>query len=493
LFACHEVPCLSKAKISFSALQRWLHLDALRQIVENHGMTSPNNTPSATPHPATAHARTSPLTGEVVMAGDKSISHRALILSAMATGQSTITGLLEGTDVLATAQAMQALGAKMQRLGEGHWRVTGVGPAGLRAPKEPLDFGNSGTGVRLVMGVIAGAGIAADFIGDASLSRRPMARVTNPLSQMGAQISASQDDGNDVTLPLHLAGAPTAMPIDYVSPVASAQVKSAILLAGINTPGETTVRETPITRDHSENMLGLFGVQVARRHEGQQHIVTVTGDAQLHATDIAVPGDPSSAAFPMIAALCVPGSDIMLHNIMLNPQRDGLVRVLQRMGASIEMHNERLEAGERVADLRVRHSALHGVDVEPEIAASMIDEYPALAMAAACATGTTRMQGLHELRVKESDRLSAIADGLKANGVEIDEGEDNLSVHGCGPAGVPGGGVIETRHDHRIAMSFLVLGLSAQKPVQVDDTTMIDTSFPTFFTLMQELGVTFER
>lgn len=456
-------------------------------------MTSPTNHLTATPKPATAHGWTTPLSGDVTMAGDKSISHRALILAAMATGQSTITGLLEGTDVLATAQAMQDLGAEMTRIGDGQWRVTGVGPSGLRAPDKPLDFGNSGTGVRLVMGVVAGAGIGADFIGNSSLSSRPMARVTKPLAQMGAQISSDQADGDHVTLPLHLAGAPTAMPIDYVSPVASAQVKSAILLAGLNAPGQTTVRETPITRDHSENMLGLFGAHVERHYEGRQHIVTVTGQAQLHGTNIAVPGDPSSAAFPLVAALCVPGSDIIMRNIMLNPQRDGLVRVLQRMGASIEMQNERMEAGERVADLRVRYSALNGVDVEADMAASMIDEYPALAMAAACASGTTRMHGLHELRVKESDRLSAIADGLKANGVDIIEGADDLTVIGCAQTGVPGGGVIESRHDHRIAMSFLVLGLRAHKPIQVDDTTMIDTSFPSFFSLMQELGVTFER
>ena len=446
---------------------------------------------TTTTQPARASLSTAPLSGRVSMAGDKSISHRALILSAMATGTSTITGLLEGTDVLATAQAMQQMGAQMTRLGDGHWQVTGVGTSGLRAPEAALDFGNSGTGARLVMGVVAGAGIGAEFIGDASLSSRPMARVTDPLSLMGAQVSAASAD--KVTLPLHLAGPPTAMPIDYLSPVASAQVKSAILLAGLNAPGKTTVRETPITRDHSENMLTLFGAEIERHSDGAQHIVTITGEAQLQATDIAVPGNPSSAAFPMVAALCVPGSDVVLENIMLNRQRDGLIRVLQDMGGDITIIDERQQAGERVADLRVRQSALKGVEVSGEIAASMIDEYPALAMAAAYATGPTHMHGLHELRVKESDRLSAIADGLKANGVELTEGDDDLLIIGAGEAGVEGGGLIETRHDHRIAMSFLVLGLFAKNPVSVDDTTMIETSFPTFFSLMQTLGVQFER
>jgi 3-phosphoshikimate 1-carboxyvinyltransferase len=359
----------------------------------------------------------------------------------------------------------------------------------LRSPEAALDFGNSGTGARLVMGVVAGAGISAEFTGDASLSARPMARVTNPLALMGAQITANEK----TTLPLRLAGPPMAMPIDYVSPVASAQVKSAILLAGVNAPGQTIVRETPITRDHSENMLRLFGATVDSQMQGDQHIVTLTGEAQLRATNIDVPGDPSSAAFPMVAALCVPGSDVVLKNIMLNPQRDGLIRVLRDMGGDIEICDERRQAGERVADLRVRYSQLKAVEVAADIAPSMIDEYPALARAAACAEGTTYMAGLHELRVKESDRLSAIADGLRANGVTVEEGEDSLSVSGCGQACVAGGGTVESRHDHRIAMSFLVLGLTSAAPIGVDDTSMIETSFPTFFSLMEELGVSFER
>ena len=456
-------------------------------------MTSQTEPPSGSLEPARkpaiAHICKSPLAGSVTMAGDKSISHRALILSAMATGSSRITGLLEGTDVLATAQVMQQMGAQMQRLGDGTWQVTGVGQAGLRSPEEALDFGNSGTGARLVMGVVVGAGISAEFIGDASLSARPMARVTNPLALMGAQVTANEK----TTLPLRLAGPPTPMPIDYVSPVASAQVKSAILLAGLNAPGQTIVRETPITRDHSENMLRLFGAKVESQRHGAQHIVTLTGEAHLKATNIDVPGDPSSAAFPMVAALCVPDSDVILKNIMLNPQRDGLIRVLREMGGHIEICDERQQAGERVSDLRIRYSRLKAVDVAADIAPSMIDEYPALAMAAACAEGTTLMAGLHELRVKESDRLSAIADGLRANGVTVEEGEDSLSVTGCGQAQVAGGGTVESRHDHRIAMSFLVLGLTSAAPISVDDTSMIETSFPTFFSLMEELGVHFER
>jgi 3-phosphoshikimate 1-carboxyvinyltransferase len=488
--------CQNQKKV-FYKLSNATPLDVLRQISENNDMTAitdtsaGNQTPSdaATAKPATAHACAAPLHGSVTMAGDKSISHRALILSAMATGTSHITGLLEGTDVLATGQAMQQLGAKMTRHGEGAWEVSGVGTGGLRQPDEPLDFGNAGTGVRLVMGVVAGAGIEAEFIGDASLSVRPMARVTIPLAQMGAQIRSNEKG----TLPIHLAGPPVPMPIDYELPIASAQVKSAILLAGVNAPGKTTIRETPITRDHSENLLALFGAPIDQRLEGDQHIVTLTGEAQLTATDIAVPGDPSSAAFPMVAALCVPGSDIVLKNIMLNPQRDGLIRVLRQMGGQIDILEERQQAGERVADLRVRYSTLQAVTVEANMAPSMIDEYPALAMAAACAHGTSHMFGLHELRVKESDRLSAIADGLRANGVTLIEGEDDLQITGCGDGRVAGGASIETRHDHRIAMSFLVLGLTSTAPICVDDTTMIDTSFPSFFALMQDLGVDFER
>ncbi len=446
--------------------------------------------PLGAQEPASARHRS--LSGHVRIPGDKSISHRALILAAMATGKSCISGLLEAEDVLATAEAMRDLGADIVKTEtacpQNQWTVHGVGPGGLKRPSKALDFGNSGTGARLVMGVIAGAAIEAQFIGDASLSVRPMARITEPLAQMGVQIDKVEKD-QDTHLPLTLRGASMPMPIDYAPPMASAQVKSAILLAGLGAPGTTIVREAHITRDHSETMLALFGAQIDRHMEGSTHIVELIGPAKLTGTDIIVPGDPSSAAFPMVAALLVPGSDVVLENIMVNPQRDGLIRVLRQMGGDIELFNERHAAGEKIADMRVRHSKLKGVSVAAKTAPSMIDEYPALAVAAATAEGVTHMHGLGELRVKESDRLAAIADALAANGVQVKASKDDLRITG-GP--IAGGGLVATHHDHRIAMAFLVLGLVGEAPIKVDTTDMIATSFPQFFDLMAELGANFE-
>ena len=435
--------------------------------------------------------RSAALTGHARVPGDKSISHRALILASLATGTSRICGLLEGDDVLATANAMRAMGAHIEKQENGDWQVIGVGPMGLTSPAAPLDFGNAGTGVRLVMGLVAGAGIDAEFTGDASLSSRPMGRVLDPLRQMGAQADAA-DGGR---LPVHIKAAPL-MPASITPDIASAQVKSAILLAGLGVAGDICVREKIATRGHSETMLELFGANVSVTEADGFHNVTLhnpTGPSRLTAVDLNVPGDPSSAAFPMIAALSVPGSDVVLENIMLNRQRDGLMRVLRDMGATIEVMNERHASGETCADLRVKYSALHGIDVSADVAPDMIDEFPALAIAAASAQGTTHMAGLAELRVKESDRLAAMEAGLKANGVSVEAGADWLRVTGApganGIAGrIAGGGMVETHHDHRIAMAFLCLGLVADHPVTVDDRAMIATSFPEFFDLMAGLG-----
>lgn len=432
-----------------------------------------------------AKKATAPLSGTAKMAGDKSISHRALIFAACATGTSHITGLLEGDDVLATASAMQAMGAKITRLNDGEYAVVGVGMAGLKSPDTPLDFGNAGTGTRLVMGLTAGAGLTAQFIGDASLSSRPMGRVMRPLEKMGGQFESSEGD----RLPLTVLPS-TMMPADITPDIASAQVKSAILLAGLHIAGDTIVREPHLTRDHSENMLALFGADIERFEEAGCHVVRLRGPANLCATPIHVPGDPSSAAFPMIAAMLVPGSDIVLENIMLNRQRDGLIRVLQQMGGDISFLNQRHDCGEDIADLRIRHAPLRGVNVPAGIAPDMIDEFPALAVVAAAATGTSHMAGLGELRVKESDRLAAIAAGLKANGVQVEEGADTLTVHG---GAIGGGGMVATHHDHRIAMAFLCLGLASESPISIDDTSMIATSFPNFFALMKTLGAGFDH
>jgi 3-phosphoshikimate 1-carboxyvinyltransferase len=431
------------------------------------------------------------LHGHIRVPGDKSISHRAMIFGTLAVGETVITGLLEGDDVLATAEAMRRLGATVTRKvgadGKPVWHVWGVGVGGLKAPEEPLDFGNAGTGARLVMGLVAGHPITATFIGDASLSKRPMGRVTVPLTQMGASIHAREGG----RLPLTLTGAPRTMPITYELPVASAQVKSAVLLAGLNAPGVTTVIEPVPTRDHTERMLKAFGARVDIVPHGEKGLaIHLTGEPELKPCPIIVPGDPSSAAFPVVAALITPGSDITVEGITLNPHRAGLYTTLMEMGGDIEVMNQREEGGEPVADLRVRSSALKGVVVPPERAPSMIDEYPVLAIAAAFATGDTVMNGIHEMRVKESDRIAATAAGLRHNGVKVHESEDGMTVEGR--AGhVDGGGHVTTHMDHRIAMSFLVMGLAAQKPVTVDDAAMIATSFPDFLPLMRGLGGTF--
>ncbi len=427
------------------------------------------------------------LAGSIRVPGDKSISHRALIFGTLAVGETRIEGLLEGEDVLATAECMRRLGARVTRRGAGSWSVSGVGVGGLREPAQPLDFGNSGTGARLVMGLVAGHPITATFIGDASLSRRPMGRVITPLTEMGAHFHAREGG----RLPLTLTGAKPALPISYTSPVASAQVKSAILLAGLNAPGKTTVIEATPTRDHTERMLRAFGAEVETR-EGPQGLLEIrlTGEPELRPCPITVPGDPSSAAFPVVAALLTPGSEIVVKGITLNPHRAGLYTTLIEMGGDIEVMNQRDEGGEPVADLRVRSSRLKGIDVPPARAASMIDEYPVLAIAAAFAEGETRMLGIHELRVKESDRIAATASGLRANGIKVHESEDGMIVEGRGGK-VAGGGRIATHMDHRIAMSFLVMGLAAERPVTVDDASMIATSFPDFTGLMRGLGASF--
>ena len=432
-------------------------------------------------------AASGPLTGDVTVPGDKSISHRSLMLGALAVGETRITGLLEGEDVLATAAAMRAMGAEIERTGAGEWRVHGVGVGGLLQPATALDMGNSGTSTRLLMGLVASHPITATFIGDASLSGRPMGRVITPLSLMGATIAATPGPGRQ-TLPLTLTGACPAIPLRYTLPVASAQVKSAVLLAGLNTPGETVVIEPIPTRDHSERMLAGFGAQLSVTESPEGRIITIRGEAELKPQTIQVPGDPSSAAFPMVAALIVPGSDIIIRNVGLNPTRAGLVRLLQAMGGRIDLLNERTVGGEPVADLHVRHSALIGIDVPPDGAPSMIDEYPVLFVAAAFAKGRTVMRGIEELRVKESDRIAVMAQGLQACGVQCEELEDGLIVEGRDGDLVPGGATIAARLDHRIAMSFAVLGLNAARPVVIDDARPIATSFPTFVAMMEQLG-----
>lgn len=417
------------------------------------------------------------LSGQITVPGDKSISHRSLMFGAIAIGTTRISGLLEAEDVINSAHAMAALGARVENRGGGNWEVTGVGLGGFQSPAADLDFGNSGTGCRLAMGLLATSPVSARFVGDASLSRRPMGRVTKPLSEMGAKFEGTGGD----KLPMRVTGAADPLPFTYELPVASAQVKSAILIAGLNAPGTTTVIEPKPTRDHTERMLRAFGAKIAV--DGNR--ISVTGGQELQAVDIAVPADPSSAAFPMVAALVTPGSDVTIRNVMLNPTRTGLITTLQEMGGDIAILNERPAGGESVGDLRVRASKLKAVTVPAERAPSMIDEYPILAVAAACAQGTTRMEGLEELRVKESDRLAAVEHGLNANGVKTASGPDWLEVTG-GP--VEGGGFVPTHLDHRIAMSFLILGMVAHKPVTVDDGNVIATSFPVFVSLMNGLG-----
>jgi 3-phosphoshikimate 1-carboxyvinyltransferase len=426
-----------------------------------------------------------PLKGSVRVPGDKSISHRSLILGLLAIGETTIEGLLEGDDVLRTAKACEALGARIERLGPGSWKVAGVGIGGLVSPTDVLDFGNAGTGSRLMMGVAGSHPITATFDGDESLRKRPMARILDPLVMMGTTI-VSQEKGGRV--PLTLKGPAETTPITYETPVPSAQIKSAVLLAGLNSPGTITVIENEASRDHTERMLKLFGATITVEPHGEAgRKITLQGQPELKGSPVVVPSDPSSAAFPIVAALIVPGSDIVIEGVMMNPLRTGLITTLLEMGASIERLNEREEGGETVADLRVRHSPLRGVDVPAHRAPSMIDEYPILAVAAAFATGTTRMRGLHELRVKESDRLEAVAAGLaQARATHRIEGDD-LIVEGNGEP-PEGGGVAATHLDHRIAMSFLVMGLAATKGMGIDDGAMIATSFPSFIPLMRGLG-----
>jgi 3-phosphoshikimate 1-carboxyvinyltransferase len=435
------------------------------------------------PAPLTAR-RAGPLRGHAQVPGDKSISHRALIFGALAVGETRISGLLEGEDVLNTAQAMRALGGQVERTGEGEWRVRGVGVGGFREPERVLDFGNSATGVRLIMGAVAGCPITATFDGDASLRKRPMKRILDPMALIGARAVSAADGGR---LPVTLAGARDPIPIEYRTPVPSAQIKSAVLLAGLAAPGATTVIESEASRDHTEKLLAHFGADVTVVPDGAYgRKITLKGEPELVPAPVVVPADPSSAAFPMVAALIVPGSEIVLTDVMTNPLRTGLIATLREMGADIQFNNVREDVGEAMADLRVRASALRGVDVPAPRAPSMIDEYPILAVAAAFAEGTTRMRGLKELRVKESDRLAAVAAGLRANGVAFEIEADDLIVHGAGRA--PGGGSIATHMDHRIAMAFLVMGLASDKPVQVDDVSFIATSFPGYVPMMRGLG-----
>jgi 3-phosphoshikimate 1-carboxyvinyltransferase len=441
----------------------------------------------STARPATA-SRSTNLSGTISIPGDKSISHRSFMFGGLASGITRITGLLEGEDVINTGKAMAAMGAKIEKNGA-EWIIHGTGNGCLLQPEAPLDFGNAGTGSRLTMGLVGVYDMETTFIGDASLQSRPMKRVLDPLRQMGVQVKAA--DGE--RMPLTLRGPKTSVPITYRVPMASAQVKSAVLLAGLNTPGITTVIEPVMTRDHTEKMLKGFGanLEVETTPEGVRHI-RIEGQGKLTGQIIDVPGDPSSTAFPLVAAVIVPGSDVTITNVLMNPTRTGLILTLLEMGANIEINNQRLAGGEDVADLRVRSSSLKGVSVPPERAPSMIDEYPVLAVAAAFAQGETKMTGLDELRVKESDRLAAVACGLLANGVDCTEGHDWLTVRGRPDGKALGGGTVTTHLDHRIAMAFLVMGLAAEKPVTVDDATMIATSFPEFMDLMTGLGARIE-
>ncbi len=443
--------------------------------------------PHASPRPLAALPPRTPLSGNTRAPGDKSISHRALMLGALAVGRTEITGLLEGEDVLATAAALNALGAAAAPAGGGRWTVDGVGVGGLAEPENLLDLGNSGTSARLLLGILATHPLTAFVTGDASLRRRPMRRVTEPLGRFGAQFLCREG----ARLPLAVTGAAEPVPIEYRLPVPSAQVKSAVLLAGLNTPGATTVVEPQATRDHTERMLRHFGATVATEPaQGGGLRITVDGFPELVAAPIAVPGDISSAAFPLVAALLVPGSEVTIEGVGVNPLRAGLLECLREMGADIALLNEREEGGEPVADLHARAGALSGADIPAERAPRMIDEYPILAVAAACAKGRTVMRGLAELRVKESDRLAAIATGLAGCGVRVAVEGDDLTIEGVGnfPAG---GATIETQLDHRIAMAFLVLGLVANEPVRIDDATPIATSFPDFIPLMARLGASF--
>ncbi len=430
------------------------------------------------------------LSGEAHVPGDKSISHRSLILGAMAVGETVIEGLLEGQDVLDTAKAMRAFGAEVTDHGQGRWSVHGVGVGGFAEPAGVIDCGNSGTGVRLIMGAMATTPITVTFTGDASLCSRPMGRVTDPLALFGAR-AEGREGGR---LPMTITGAADPMPVRYTVPVPSAQVKSAVLLAGLNAPGKTVVIEKEATRDHTERMLAGFGAEIDVTDSEEGRVITLTGQPELRPQHIVVPRDPSSAAFPVCAALIAEGSDVLVPNIGLNPTRAGLFATLREMGADLTYENPREEGGEPVADLRAKFSpAMRGIEVPPARAASMIDEYPVLSVVAAFAEGPTVMRGVKELRVKESDRIDAMAQGLRAAGVEVEEGEDWWIVHGRGHGQVPGGATVESRLDHRIAMSFLVMGLATNAPMRVDDGGPIATSFPVFEPLMTGLGAKVAR
>ena len=441
------------------------------------------------PIPMTSHKCTG-LSGVVEVPGDKSISHRSLIFGAMALGKTEISGLLEGQDVLDTAKAMEAFGASVTNHGDGNWTVHGVGVGGFSEPDGVIDCGNSGTGVRLIMGAMATHDMTATFTGDASLNKRPMARVTDPIALFGAEAYGRKG----WRLPMTIVGAKHPVPVRYTVPMPSAQVKSAVMLAGLNAPGETVIIEKEATRDHTERMLVGFGAEVDVEITAEGRVITLRGYPELKPQTISVPRDPSSAAFPVCAALITEGSDILVPNIGLNPTRAGLYTTLREMDADLVFENERIEGGEPVADLRAKFSPnMKGIEVPPERAASMIDEYPILSVVASFAEGDTIMRGVKELRVKESDRIDAMAKGLRANGMDIDEGEDWWIIHGKGMGNVPGGGLAETFLDHRIAMSFLILGMGSEKPVHIDDGGPIVTSFPNFEPLMSALGAKLTR
>jgi 3-phosphoshikimate 1-carboxyvinyltransferase len=440
-----------------------------------------NTSPIARPLSA---RRSGPLKGKALVPGDKSISHRSLIFGALTVGETRIAGLLEAEDVLNTAKVMRQFGATATRDDDGLWRVWGTGVGGWSQPDAELDFGNSGTGSRLVMGAMATSPISAVFTGDASLRGRPMKRVLEPLEEFGATWEA-RDGG---LMPVTLHGTDRPICIDYDVKVASAQVKSALLLAALNAPGRTRITQASLTRDHTEKMLKAFGADISVEPLKNGEVIHLLGQVELKPCAVEVPRDPSSAAFPLVAALIVPGSEVSIPGVLLNVRRIGLIDTLREMGADIAIENQRESGGEKIGDLRVKHSPLTGVEVPPERAPAMIDEYPILAIAAAFASGCTTMRGLEELRVKESDRLSAIVDGLRENGVSVEESEDGMVVEG---GDVPGGGRVTTHMDHRIAMSFLVMGLASEKPISVDDVSMIATSFPQFENLMRNLGADF--
>jgi len=443
---------------------------------------------SATARPLKAR-RSGPLQGVAAVPGDKSISHRALILGALALGETKITGLLEAEDVLNTAGVVRAFGARAVRVGAGQWHVNGTGVGGWGEPADVLDFGNSGTGSRLVMGAMATTPVTAVFTGDASLRKRPMGRVLEPLTLFGAEYDARAGS----LMPLTLKGATQAICVDHKVAVASAQVKSAMLLAALNAPGRSCISQATLTRDHTERMLAAFGAEISVEPlpEGGEAI-SLMGEAELKGTPVDVPRDPSSAAFAIVAGLIVPGSEITIPAVLLNPRRSGLIDMLREMGARIDISNARESGGETIGDLVVHASALKGIEIPPDRAPAMIDEYPILAVASAFAEGPTVMRGLEELRIKESDRLAAIVAGLRAGGIAVAELEDGMIVEGRGADGVPGGGHVATHMDHRIAMSFLVMGLASRHLMSVDDVSMIATSFPQFEELMRHLGAQFE-